>query len=322
VKEMTKKFSKILVTGGAGFIGSHIVDRLLEEGYHVTVFDNLTTGSLKNIPHFSNKNFTFIKGDIRDLDALKLALQDVDAVFHEAAFVSVPLSVKEPFQSNDLNVNGTLNVLMASVDLKVKRLVFASTAAVYGSDESSKKTERMIPDPSNPYGVSKLAAEHYVRSFSDLYGIETVSLRYFNAYGPRQSFDPNFESGGAITIFFNRLIRDLSPIIFGDGKQTRDFVYVGDLVEANMLALTSKKANGDFFNIGNGTRITINAVIDNLKHLLHKENIKNQYAPVRLGDNKHGYADIAKATEVLGYHPKFPLAEGLENLVKWYNLNK
>jgi nucleoside-diphosphate-sugar epimerase len=314
---MVKSISKVFVTGAAGFIGSHIVDRLLSKGYEVIAFDDLSTGNLDNIPK-DNKNCTFVKGDIRKYDDLKHALKDVDAVFHEAAFVSVPLSIEKPFECNDLNVNGTLNVLLASINSNVKRFVFASTSAVYGKS-SVYKEEVLTPQPSNPYGVSKLAAEHYVRSFYELYGLETVTLRYFNVYGPRQSFDTTLESGGAITLFFNRLVRDMSPIIFGDGEQTRDFVYVQDVVTANMLALETPTAYGDFFNIASGQQVTINSVVDILKKQLHKESINSIYAPERVGDDKHGYANVNKAATLLGYYRRFELHEGLKNLVEWYN---
>jgi nucleoside-diphosphate-sugar epimerase len=314
---MGKRFSKILVTGGAGFIGSHIVDRLLAENYEVTVFDNFSTGSLKNIPNDNNSNLKILRGDIRKIDEVMAAVKDIDAVFHEAAMISITKSIKDPILVNDVNVNGTLNVLKAAIDSGVKRLIFASSAAVYGPNSDPCKKENTIAFPANPYGVTKLVGESYARSFSKMYGLETISLRYFNIYGPRQSFDLNNSYGGVIVLFFNRLLRNMPPIIYGDGKQTRDFVYVKDIVEANMLALESKSACGEFFNIGSGAVTSVNEVAQILKELLHKENLENLYAKERLGDEKHGFADISKAEEFFGYNPKFSFKEGISNLVEW-----
>lgn len=318
---MRKRFSKILVTGGAGFIGSHLVERLLAEDYQVIVLDNLSYGNLKNISNRSSENFSVITCDIRDAKKMRIALKDVEAVFHEAALVSVKLSVQDPLLNNDVNVTGTLNLLKTCVDAGVKRLVFASSAAVYGTNPNPLKKEDMVTSPTNPYGISKLAAENYVKSFNELYGLETISLRYFNAYGPKQSFDLENAYGGVITLFMERLLRNRSPIIYGDGEQTRDFVYVQDIVQANMLALTSKNVNGDFFNIGSGEVININHVAKALKKKLNKEHIDNVYKAAQPGDVKHGYADITKARKTLNYSPKFSFDHGITDLVKWYAKN-
>lgn len=316
---MTKRYSRILVTGGAGFIGSHIVDRLLGEGFDVTVLDNLSMGNLENIAqHKGKKEFHFVKGDIRNFDLVRNTVKDIDAVFHEAAFVSVTLSLEDPMLVNDVNVTGTLNLLKAAVDLNVKRFILASSAAVYGETATPRKGEEIPPEPAQPYGVSKLAAESYTRSFYGSYGLETVALRYFNVFGPRQRFDIQSPYGGVITIFVNRLIRNMAPIIYGDGEQTRDFVYIRDLVEANMLALNSKNAAGDFFNIGTGIETSINKVAEALKNSLNKKDIKNVYAENRPGELKRGYADISKAKKALNYAPKFSFEQGIAELVKWY----
>jgi UDP-glucose 4-epimerase len=270
------KYSKVLITGGAGFIGSHLVDRLVNEGFSVTVIDNLDTGNLEKIaPHQGKREFRFIKGDIRDSNLIKEALKDIDAVFHEAALASVTVSVENPILANDINVTGTLNLLKASADIGVKRFVYASSAAVYGDTQSPQKREDMTPNPKSPYGISKLAAENYVKIFYKLYGVETVSLRYFNVYGPRQRFDLQCAYGGAITIFTSRLLRNMPPIVFGDGEQTRDFVYVEDVVEANMLALNSEAAVGEAFNIGTGVSVSVNRVAEALKELMNKKELKN-----------------------------------------------
>lgn len=320
---MAKHYSRILVTGGAGFIGSHIVDRLLNEGFDVTVIDDLSNGHLENIAHNQDKNeFHFVKGDIRDSDLVKNTMKDIDAVFHEAAFVSVTLSLQNPMLVNDVNVIGTLNLLKAAVDLNVKRFIFASSGAVYGETANPRRGEEIPPDPAQPYGVSKLAAESYTRSFYKSYGLETVVLRYSNVFGPRQSFDIQCTYGGVIAIFLNRLMRNMAPIVYGDGEQTRDFVYVKDVVEANMLALESKNAVGEFINIGTSIETSVNKVAQALKNSLDKRDIKNIYAEPRLGELKRGYLDISKAKSMLNYTPRFSFEKGIYDLVKWYTRDR
>jgi nucleoside-diphosphate-sugar epimerase len=313
------KYKNILVTGGAGFIGSHIVDKLVALGCEVSVLDDLSAGKMSNLSEAADSgHLHFVKGDVRDPQTVKEALKNVDTVFHEAAFVSVNLSVENPLLANEINVEGTLNLLKASADAKIKRFVFASSAAVYGEQLGVKKNERMLCEPLNPYGVTKLAGESYVRSFWKVYKLPTVALRYFNVYGPRQSFDLASAYGGAVTLFINRIIRGLPPIIYGDGKQTRDFVYVGDVVEANMFALNCEAATGQAFNIGSGRRVTINRVAQVLKRALCKTELKNIYEPARVGEMKHGFADISKAQKVLKFNPKYPFSDGVNSLVKWY----
>jgi UDP-glucose 4-epimerase len=317
-----KKHVKILVTGGAGFIGSHIVDRLISEDFEVTVIDNLQTGHLKNLKgNEKRKELHFVRGDIRDISSVRNAIKDVDAVFHEAAFLDVALSFENPVLTNEMNVNGTLNILKASSDFGVKRFINASSAAVYGSTLRSQKKEDDPLNPTSPYGVSKLAAESYVRLFNNLYGMETVSLRYFNVYGPRQSFNIRSAYGGVIALCVNRLLKNIPPIIYGDGEQTRDFVYVQDVVEANMLALNAKNAVGETFNVGNGSSTSINQIVELLKEITHQD-LRNIYSDPRPGDIRHGYADINKARRLLGYDPKFSIKEGLTELLDWYALDR
>lgn len=316
---MVHKYKRVLVTGGAGFIGSHIVDNLMEEGFDVTVIDNLDTGRIENIAHHQNKkSFHFIRGDIRDLDLVKKTMKDIDAVFHEAALASITRSVKDPILTNDINVGGTVNLLKASSDLGVKRFIFASSAAIYGDANLPVKKEGASLNPTSPYGVSKLAAEKYVQVFHRAYNLETVCLRYFNVYGPRQSFDVKGTYGGAITIFTNRLLKNMPPIIYGDGEQTRDFIFIQDVVEANMLALSSKNAAGEVFNVGTGKGISVNQVAEVLKDLMNKKDLKTFYADPRPTDIRHGYADITKAKNILGYDSKFSIKDGLLELVNWY----
>jgi len=316
---MNRDYSRILVTGGAGFIGSHQVDRLLREGFEVTVIDDLSTGQVGNVDrHKKRKDFDFVKGDIRDFKLVKEIMKDVDAVFHEAALTSVALSVKNPILTNDINVTGTLNLLKASSDLNVKRFIFASSCAIYGDTPPPQKREGMTPNPTSPYGASKLAAENYVKLFHELYGLETVILRYFNAYGPRQTFSTNGSGGGVIAIFLNRMLTNAPPVINGDGMQTRDFVHVQDIVEANMLALNNKSAAGEVFNIATGKKVSVNHVTDTMKEILNRENLETIHAAPRPGDIRNIYADISKAEKVLGFNPKIYLKEGLIALVDWY----
>lgn len=310
-------YSRILVTGGAGFIGSHLVNHLLERDYEVTIIDNLSSGRIKNISR-QRRNLHFIKGDVRDFQLIKRIAKNADAIFHEAALASVVLSVQDPLVANETNVTGTLNLLKASSDLGVKRFIYASSAAVYGNMPVVRKKENVLLDPTSPYGVSKLAAEKYAKIFYELYGLETVSLRYFNVYGPRQHFDEKWAYCGVTSIFLDRLLKNLPPVIYGDGEQTRDFVYVKDVVEANMLALNKRDAAGEVLNIGTGKRITVNKVAQLLKQITNKENLENIYADSRPGDVRHGYADITKAERILRYEPKFSIEQGLTELVDWY----
>ena len=316
---MTKHCSKIVVTGGAGFIGSHIVDRLLKEDKEVTVFDDMSSGRRENLlKSRENKNFHFVKGDVRDWNLVKQTMKGTDAVFHEAALVSPVRSVKEPLLTNDINVVGTLNVLKAASDQGLKRFVFASSAAVYGNTENKIISESITPNPVSPYGVSKLAGELYAKCFYNVYGLETVSLRCFNAYGPRQNLDPQSPYSGVLSIFLNRMLDNVSPTIFGDGEQTRDFVFVEDIVEADMLALNSKDAPGQIFNVGSGKSVSINQVAETLKKVLRRAGLENTYADAQPGDIRRSCADIGKARKMLGFEPRFSLDDGIGELVKWY----
>jgi len=311
------RFSKVLVTGGAGFIGSHLVDRLLSEGFEVWVYDNFSAGRMENIAHHKDAPmFHLVKGDIRDSAAVNKVVENVDAVFHEAALVDVPLSIKDPLLFDDVNVDGTLNLLKASLDSNVKRFIFASSAAVYGDLKPAKKKENMRLKPISPYGISKMVAENYIQVFNELYGLETVCLRYFNVYGPRQAFTSSYS--GVITCFINRLMQKQPPIINGDGKQTRDFVHIDDVVSANLLALNSENAAGEVFNIASGVTISIYELARMLQQITNATDSAPTFGEARRGDIKHTSADIRKAEELLGYSPKMPLAAGLSGLVEWH----
>ena len=306
----------MLVAGGAGFIGSHIVDRLLETDTEVIVLDNLFAGKTENLKqHMKNTNLRFVKGDIRNSPLVRKIIKDVDAVFNDAAVVSVPRSVKKPLLANDVNVKGALTLLKASLDSNVKRFVQASSASIYGDASTLPISEDMCPGPISPYAVSELAAENYARVFCSMYGLRTVCLRYFNVYGPRQTYS---RYSGAITIFAKQLIENQSPIINGDGEQTRDFVFVQDVVQANMLALEKTSAIGEAFNIATGRPTTINKVVETLQRVMNKRNLRVIRKEALKGDIKHSYASIENARKILGYNPKFSLQEGLRKLTEWY----
>jgi UDP-N-acetylglucosamine 4-epimerase len=307
--------SRILVTGGAGFIGNHVVNKLLAANAEVTVLDNLYTGLIENIDRYKqNCNFHFMKGDIRDLGLVKKLVKDIDAVLNLAAIANVQLSVENPLVVNDVNVKGTLNLLKASSDSDVERFIQSSSAAVYGNQHTLPVCEDFCPKPLSPYAVSKLAAEEYTNVFNMVYGLETVCLRFFNVYGPGQTNSPY---SGVITVTANDFLADRSPKIFGDGNQTRDFVYVEDVVSAIMLALSMKNAIGETFNIASGNATTINETVQILQKLMKKTNLKPVYEAPREGDILQSCASIKKAKTLLGYEPVFSLENGLKDFVKY-----
>jgi nucleoside-diphosphate-sugar epimerase len=308
------KSETVLVTGGAGFIGSHLIDRLIADGYRIRILDNLSTGKLRNIQtHVGAKGFQFIKGDIRDLSTVRKALRKVHVVFHEAAHVSVTDSFTNPTRTSEVNTTGTLTLLQASVEYGVKRLIYSSSASIYGDQGEQRVKEDSTLRPMSPYAVSKLAAENYCSIFNKLNKLETVSLRYFNVYGPRQSVN---QYAGVITLFQDRVRRNKSPIIYGDGKQTRDFVHVLDVVKANMLAMNAKKAAGEIFNIGTGHRTSILALAKMIIQSSKNKHLRPIHLRARSGDIKHSCADIAKARTYLGYSPRITLRDYLAELTQ------
>lgn len=301
------------MTGGAGFIGSHLVERLMKEGYEVVVLDNFFSGNTENIRQcLKSEMFCLVRGDIRNSNDVKEAIKNVDAVFHLAAIVSVPLSVENPLLVNDVNVKGTLNVLEAGSKADVKRFICASSCAVYGEVNRLPIDERCPTDPLSPYAVSKLAAEFYCKLYNRNYGLDTLCLRYFNVYGPRQARN---SYSGVIQRFIDRLEQRRSPIVYGDGLQTRDFVHVEDIIEANMLALKCQKGYGDSFNVGTGKPTTIKQLAEILLALKGGSNLKPKYVDHRKGDIRKSWADIRKAERTLGYKPKIPLKKGLKTLL-------
>jgi len=305
---------KYFITGGCGFIGSHIAEELVGKGQSVVIYDNLSSGFEKNIAHFRNK-CDFIKGDIRDDQHLTNSMKDADYVFHMGALVSVFDSVNRPEDNNSINISGTLNVLLAAKANEVKRVAMASSAAVYGNDPVLPKTENMLPQPESPYAAAKITGEYYMRVFASLYNIETVSLRFFNVYGPRQ--DPSSMYSGVISKFTDTLKKKEIPKIFGDGKQTRDFVYVKDLVRAILLAMHSEKVGkGEVFNVATSKTTSLIELLAVLNNIL-KLDIKPEFDEARTGDIRHSYASIDRTKEVLGYTPDYSLKEGLEELLAY-----
>jgi nucleoside-diphosphate-sugar epimerase len=307
-----------LVTGGAGFIGSHIATALVNRGEQVRVLDNLLTGHRANLAHLAGK-IEFIEGSITDTDATRQAMEGVQVVFHEAAIPSVPRSVVEPRLSHQANVEGTFNVLLAAKEAGVRRVVYAASSSAYGDTEVLPKHTEMFPHPLSPYAAQKLFGEYYCQVFSKVYGLETVSLRYFNVFGPRQ--DPSSPYSGVISKFVTSLLANEPPMIFGDGEQTRDFTYIENVVSANLLAAETPHANGTVVNVGVGDRISLNQLLAELQKILGT-NLTPQYAEMRAGDVRDSQADITLTENLLGYQPLVGLAEGLRRTVEWYKENQ
>src|ERR1700732_5027782 len=308
--------AKYLVTGAAGFIGSSLVRALLERGDEVRGIDNFATGRRENLTEMLSR-IDFREADILDLDAMHKACAGVDFVLHEAAIPSVPKSVLDPLGSNRANIDGTVNLLVAARDAKVKRVVYAASSSAYGDTPTLPKHEEMKPDPISPYAVAKLASEQYMISFYRCYGLETVCLRYFNIFGPRQ--DPSSPYSGVLAKFITQMLRGDQPTIHGDGEQSRDFTYIDNAVDANLLACTApaQKAAGQMFNVATGRRVTLNETFNLLQGLTSYKR-QPKYAPERGGDIKPSLADISKAEAGLGYKPKIDFAEGLRRTVEWY----
>ena len=306
--------SKYLVTGGAGFIGSNIVERLVGEGKDVRVLDNLITGFEENLTPFMDK-IEFQKGDIRSREDMEKAVKGIDIVIHQAALRNVAKSVEDPEACNDVNINGTLNVLICAKAAGVKRVVYASSSSAYGDCKEFPQKESFAPNPISPYAVSKLAAESYCRMYSATYGLETVSLRYFNVFGPRQN--PESKYSAVIPAFIDMLVKDKPCTIDGDGSQSRDFTYVGNVVDANLAAAKVKEAAGKTFNVACGEDYSVSDVVEELKKIMNK-NIESVYGPRRAADPDRTYADITGLREVLGVEPKVNFHEGLKKTVEWF----
>lgn len=301
----------MVITGGAGFIGSNLAQALAKEN-EVVVIDDLSTGKVENLAGF---DVQLISGSITDLD-LRAAFEGSSCVFHQAAIASVKKSIEDPLRINAVGIEGTLKVLLAARDAGVRRVILASSAAVYGSSPRLPKREDMMPEPKSPYAVSKLAGEYYARVFQELYGLETVALRYFNVFGPKQ--DPSSEYSGVISRFITILLEGRQPVIYGDGEQTRDFVYVADVVRANILASESHVCG--VFNIASGRSISLNSLAKKIGELLARE-VRPRYEASRPGDIKHSLADISKA-QVIGYFPNYGIEDGLRETIRWYQAHE
>ena len=302
---------RVLVTGGAGFIGSHIAERLLQLGHHVRVLDNFATGRRGNLSDFRD-GIELIEGDIQSYERAHKAVRGCELVFHEAALPSVPRSIQDPLTSNATNVIGTLNILLAARDEGVRRVVYASSSSAYGRSPVLPKREDLAAEPISPYATAKLAAEGYCRSFTSVYGLETVALRYFNVFGPRQ--DPKSEYAAVIPRFITALADGRSPVIFGDGEQSRDFTFVENVVDANVAAMDAPNVAGRAVNIACGERVSLNQLVSEVQSLLGTD-VEVAYAAPRSGDIKHSLADITLARELLGYEPRVGLRDGLRSTI-------
>lgn len=302
---------KVIVTGGAGFIGSHLTELLLSRGYHVIIIDNLSTGKMANIePSLKSIRVEFTQGSITDFPLLQKLFQGVYYVFHQAALSSVPRSVEEPLLTNKINITGTLNVLLAARDNSVKKVIYASSSSVYGDTPTLPKRENMIPHPQSPYALTKLAGEYYCHIFHQIYNLPTICLRYFNVYGPRQDSDSQYAA--IIPIFIGRVSQGKPLIIYGDGEQTRDFTFVKDVIQANIIGAESDACG--VFNIGRGENNTINDLAKTITRIMGKD-LQSEYQPPRPGDVKHSLADISRA-RAIGYDPQYSPEDGLKETIE------
>jgi len=304
--------SHYLVTGGAGFIGSHLAEELVRRGHQVRVLDNLSTGKRKNLEHIAGVEF--IEGDVADPDACVRSVQGIDFVLHQAAIPSVPRSVKDPVTSNRANIDGSLNILVAARDAGVKRLVYAGSSSAYGDTPTLPKREDMPTDPLSPYALQKLVAEQYCRMFTRLYGLETVTIRYFNVFGPRQ--DPGSPYSGVISLFSTALLERREPTVYGDGEQTRDFTYIANVVDGVLRACTAPGASGEVINVATGGRVSLNELLRTINRIVGTD-LAARYAEGRAGDVRDSQADITKARRLLGYEPLVQFEEGLRRTLDW-----
>ena len=323
-EEWKISYSKVLVTGGAGFIGSNISERLLEQDNEVICLDNCSTGKRENIEALlDNPKFTLIEGDIRKIEDVKLAIKGVDYVLHQAALGSIPRSIEDPATTNDVNIGGFLNILIAAKNEKIKRLVYACSSSTYGDHPDLPKVENKIGRPLSPYAITKFVNELYANIFSEIYGLDSIGLRYFNVFGPRQ--DPDGAYAAAIPKFIRSLISHESPVIYGDGEQSRDFTYIDNVIQMNQRAATTKstEALNQIYNVAYGENTTVKELIDLLREILSSKDaaiadVGVEHQDERLGEVKHSLASIEKAKKLLGYDPQYSMREGLEEAITWY----
>ncbi|HEU4479702.1 MAG TPA: SDR family oxidoreductase [Pyrinomonadaceae bacterium] len=308
-----------LVTGGAGFIGSHIASALVAKGARVRIIDDLSTGYQENISEIGG-DVDFVQGSVADEKALRKAMEDVELVFHQAAIPSVPRSVENPRQTHIASVDSTFSLLLASQEKKVRRIVYAASSSAYGDQPTLPKVETMLPEPLSPYAVAKLVGEYYCQVFTRVYGLETVSLRYFNVFGPRQ--DPSSQYSGVISRFIAALLSGEQPVIYGNGEQSRDFTYIANIVEANLKAAETPKGIGSIINVANGERITLKELLKEVQDLTGKTDVSVEYRPARAGDVLHSLADISRAREFLDFTPRVGLREGLQLTIDWWKQSR
>jgi UDP-glucose 4-epimerase len=310
--------ANILITGGAGFIGSHLTTRFVGLGHRVRVCDNFSTGRRENLTHLDGR-FELLEGDLRDPRECLRACRDMEYVFHEAAIPSVPKSVEDPQSSHDANINGTFNLLRAAVEAKVRRVIYAASSSAYGDTAESPKHERINPEPLSPYAVQKCTGEHYARVFFECYGLETISLRYFNVFGARQ--DPKSQYAAAIPAFVTTILQGEPPTIYGDGEQTRDFTYIDNVVHGNVLAMQVEKTRGEVVNVACGDSISVNRVIAAINRILGT-NVKPHHVGPRPGDVRHSCADITLARKLLRFQPLVSFEEGLRRAIDYYQVKR
>ena len=309
----------VLVTGGAGFIGSHIASAMAGQGARVRIIDDLSTGSLQNLREVSG-DIDFVEASLTDETALRRALENVELVFHEAAIPSVPRSVEDPRQTHVACVDATFSLLLAARERNVRRVIYAASSSAYGDQPTLPKEERMLPEPLSPYAVAKLVGEYYCEVFTRVYGLETLSLRYFNVFGPRQ--DPSSPYSGVVSRFISALLGNERPVIFGDGEQSRDFTFIDNVVQANLSAATTTKGIGQVMNIANGQRVTLNQLLAEIKDLTGKREVQADYQESRVGDVRHSLADISRAIEFLDFKPQVGLREGLQQTIDWWKQSR
>lgn len=311
--------SKVLVTGGAGFIGSNLADELITRGAKVIIADNFVTGSRTNLEEIAGP-FEFAEGSIADRDFAAKILDGVEVVFHQAALPSVPRSVADPRETHEACVNGTFNLLCAAKDAGVRRFIYAASSSAYGDQPTLPKIETMRPDPLSPYAAAKLMGEYYCRVFNNVYGIETMALRYFNVFGPRQ--DPSSQYSGVISRFIDSFLKGSDPVIYGDGDQSRDFTFVANVVDANIKASEASGGFGEVYNVANGERITLIDLVDVLKGITGREDVSIDFQPGRTGDVKHSQADNSKAVRTFGYTKLVGLEDGLRRTIEWWKTSR
>ena len=308
-----------LVTGGAGFIGSNLAAALASKGARVRIIDNLSTGHAENLDEIAG-DIDFVEASVADEDALHRALENVELVFHEAAIPSVPRSVEDPQSTHVASVDATFQLLLACRERRVRRVIYAASSSAYGDQPTLPKREDMLPDPLSPYAVAKLVGEYYCQVFTRVYGLETISLRYFNVFGPRQ--DPSSQYSGVISRFISALLSDQKPVIYGDGEQSRDFTYVDNVVSANLKAAETNRGIGSIINVASGERISLNQLLGVIKELTGRNNVEAEYQKPRAGDVMHSLADISRARDLLGFEPLVDLREGLQLTIDWWKQSR